>query len=149
MRKEIALTVLLALCVPAFAQIGSAPIGGAPIGGSAIPPGNYVDLTFWRTLKLGTAAFVNPELAKRSATAYKYTPQILLAQDQQKLMNLIKHGKVAVGKQGTQGIIVGTSPAELGKFLAESQSPDAVIVTSERIKSFGDGDPIVTWGDSQ
>lgn len=110
-----------------------------------VQPGEYSDLNIWRTLKLGTAPFVNPELAKRSSTAYKYYLQAKDEKTKAMIEALAKQGEIAVGKEVGENIIVWTDPQKLYEAL-ESNDPDTVFVTSEPHKGLGDGQPIVTWG---
>jgi hypothetical protein len=110
-----------------------------------VQPGEYSDLNFWRTLKLGTSSFVNPELAKRSATAYKYRLNAMDEETKQKILALAKDGEIAVGKAMGENVIVSNDPKKIEAALNNNE-PGTVFVTSDPRDDFGRGDPIVTWG---
>ena len=143
MRRQICLSGLLTLGVlistPVAAQDGQYTFM------KGVQPGQYNDLNVWRALKLGTAPFVNPQLAKRSATAYKY--QIYAMDDDQKakIEALLKDGEIGVGQKDGDKFIVSNDPKKVEEALKESEA-GTYFITSEPAKELGHGDAIVTWG---
>ena len=125
----------------------------------AVKLGTYRDMTIWRKLKLGTAAYVNPTLLKTAAVGYAYVPEAFSADNAKELFKSVVAGKmmaatVDVGqvyvippdKMQTMAGIPET-PKAFAKWLKSfsAEMPDVIFVGSSPVSCGVTGAPLVAW----
>ena len=98
-------------------------------GGSAAaepPPcpeikwGDYEPLTFWRKLKLGTAFYVNPEVASRASVSYVYPTSLMNDPAKAKqVLTGVKNGTVTLAQQKPDGDFFIGPPQNAKKTFGE------------------------------
>lgn len=129
------------------------PGADAAASTAAVQAGDYRDLTWFRKLKVRTAPYVNPNLLKQSAVAYKYDPQALLkAAGWDEVYTGLKSGQIALGKKLDDGSYEVLSPEDpawrdvVMKF-KEAGKWSGIVVMSHANQAFGHrpSGQLVTW----
>jgi hypothetical protein len=117
---------------------------------TAVRPGDYNDLNFWRTLRLGAASLVNTDAVKAAQVAYKYPAQNINPANQKIANDLIKEGRLSVGTSVAGGPtkVDALQAVDLAKVI-NGGGVDVVIVTPQPVAAFGEGIPIVSWDASK
>jgi len=103
------------------------------VADATVEAGKYVDLNFWRKLKLATAAYVNPDLITTAEVAYAYDPAVFDSEVSPELIQAMKDGRVWLARASDDGSALEVLPATeaLRKELADADLTDAATATDQ------------------
>jgi hypothetical protein len=144
---------------------GTATSTDAQTASTPVRAGAYKDLNFWRSLKLGTASFVDPGLAKSAAIAYRYHLSDLKTLDSAELSKVIEAHKLALGTQGpnqngeitvniidTPGLTLDATKKLIDLWLKNSEAAGKNAFFISPFSTLADklkGTPIVSWAPAE
>jgi hypothetical protein len=86
--------------------------------------GDYEPLTFWRKLKLGTAFYVNPEVASRASVSYVYPTSLMNDPAKAKqVLTAVKTGTATLAQQKPDGDFFFIPPQNAEEAFGKMLSP--------------------------
>jgi hypothetical protein len=109
----------------------------------ALLEGEYVPVSFWKGLKLGSQVFLNPKIVRDTKFVYSFNPQELFGKtiggktSSEQMLTLVKSGAVGLGLPQANGAgikvvgfddamlqLAGKDPMLFGSPSVTSKSPD-------------------------